>query len=273
MSRTWMSRRCLLVLLGAALLTALAAAGLFPGAPSGEAAAEEKKGADKVKPLRALLVIGGCCHDYAKQKEILAKCLAARAQVEVVIAYDPDTSTRHLNPVYEKPDWSKGFDVVIHDECSSDVKDLDVINRILEPHRQGLPAVLLHCCMHSYRSEGYPKSTAWFDFTGVASTAHGPQLPIAITFTDKPEPFPGTVEIEYNPGRDLATFHIDDKLLFVLSSDPEASRPSASSASALTHSVWPCRRAVPAPLTTSHSRTVPSSEPAARRPSASADSA
>src|SRR5262249_39950883 len=38
----------------------------------------------------------------------------------------------------------------------------------------------------------------------------------------KPEPFPGTIEIEYNPGRDLATFHIDDKLLFVLSSDPDA---------------------------------------------------
>lgn len=38
----------------------------------------------------------------------------------------------------------------------------------------------------------------------------------------KPEPFPGTVEIEYNPGRDLVTFHIDDKLLFVLSSDPDA---------------------------------------------------
>ena len=24
-----------------------------------------------VKPLRALLVIGGCCHDYAAQKDIL----------------------------------------------------------------------------------------------------------------------------------------------------------------------------------------------------------
>jgi hypothetical protein len=35
------------------------------------------------------------------------------------------------------------------------------------------------------------------------------------------EPFPGTVEIEYNPGRDLATFHVDDKLLFVLSSNPD----------------------------------------------------
>jgi len=170
-------------LFGGAVLTALAVAGLVPGR------AEEKKAEEKVKPIRALLVIGGCCHDYAKQKEILSKGISARAHVEVTIAYDPDTSTKHLNPVYEKPDWSKDFDVVIHDECSSDVKDLDVINRILEPHRQGLPAVVLHCGMHCYRSEGWPNATIpWFEFTGLATTNHGPQLPIAISFVDKKSP-------------------------------------------------------------------------------------
>jgi len=144
--------------------------------------------ADETRPIRALLVIGGCCHDYAKQKDILAKGIAARANVEVTIAYDPDTTTKHLNPIYEKPDWAKNFDVVIHDECSSDVKDLGVINRILDPHREGIPAVILHCGMHCYRSEGYPKVTPWFEFTGLASTGHGPQAPIAITFTDKESP-------------------------------------------------------------------------------------
>jgi hypothetical protein len=59
---------------------------------------------DKPKPVRALLVIGGCCHDYAKQKDILTKGISARANVEWVVAYDPDKGTRHLNPIYEKPD-------------------------------------------------------------------------------------------------------------------------------------------------------------------------
>src|SRR5947209_3622706 len=104
--------------------------------------------ADDARPVRALLVIGGCCHDYAKQKDILTKGVSARANVQWAIAYDPDTTTKHLNPVYEKPDWAKGFDVIVHDECSSDVKDLAVIDRILEPHRRGLPAVVLHCGMH-----------------------------------------------------------------------------------------------------------------------------
>lgn len=172
-------------LFGAALLTALAAAGLPAGSLPG---AEEKKGEEKVKPIRALLVIGGCCHDYEKQKDILTKGISARAHVELTVAYDTDKGTKHLNPVYEKPDWAKDFDVVIHDECCSDVKDLDVINRILEPHRQGLPAVMLHCGMHCYRSEGWPKSTPWFEFTGLATTGHGAQAPIEISFVDKDSP-------------------------------------------------------------------------------------
>lgn len=137
----------------------------------------------KVEPLRALLVLGGCCHDYNKQKDILAEGIARRAHVEVVAAYDPDTTNMHLNPVYAKPNWADGFDVVIHDECSSNVKDLAIIDRVLAPHREGLPAVLLHCGMHSYRSEGYPAAvTPWFAFTGLQSTGHGPQAPIDINF-------------------------------------------------------------------------------------------
>jgi hypothetical protein len=123
-----------------------------------------------VKPIRALLVTGGCYHDYAKQKDILSKGIGQRAHVEWTIAYDPSTKCDHLNPVFEKADWAKGFDVVVHDGCCADVKDEAIIDRILEPHRQGLPAVVLHCGIHSYRSKGYPRRTPWFEFTGLPST-------------------------------------------------------------------------------------------------------
>lgn len=147
------------------------------------------KPADEPKPIRALLVIGGCCHDYVKQKELITKGVSARANVQWAVSFDSDKGTKHLNPVYEKPDWSKGFDVVVHDECCSDVKDKAIVDRILQPHRDGLPGVVLHCGMHSYRTEGYPKQTTpWFEFTGLATTGHGPQAPISITFTDKDSP-------------------------------------------------------------------------------------
>lgn len=170
-------------------LTALGVVGLLPGSQSGAAAhAQEQPAQSDSRPIRALLVIGGCCHEYSRQKDLLTKGISARAPVEWVVAYEPSTSTAKLNPIYEKSDWAKGFDVIVHDECSSDVKDLETINRILEPHRQGLPAVVLHCGMHSYRSKGWPMATPWFEFTGVASTAHGPQLPIAVNYVDRESP-------------------------------------------------------------------------------------
>ena len=140
------------------------------------------------QPIRALLVLGGCCHDYKAQQKLLTEGVSARANVQWTISYDPDTGTKHLNPWYEKSDWSKGFDVVVHDECTSDVKDLKVVEKILKPHRDGLPAVILHCGMHSYRTEGFPKTTPWFEFTGLASTGHGPQEPIEITFLEDDSP-------------------------------------------------------------------------------------
>ena len=134
-----------------------------------------------------LLVAGGCCHDYENQKGLLTRGLSCRANIQWMIAYDPNSTTRHKNPIYDQPDWSKDFDVVVHDECSSDVNDMNVIESILQPHKNGLPAVVLHCGMHSYRTEGWNKkvATPWMQFTGLISTGHGPQLPIAVKFVDK----------------------------------------------------------------------------------------
>jgi type 1 glutamine amidotransferase len=144
--------------------------------------------AEEAKPIRALLVIGGGYHDYKKQKDLLMKGVSARANVQWAVSYDPSTDDKHLNLIYEKEDWSKGFDVVVHDECTSAVKDLKVVERILKPHRDGLPAVIVHCGMHCYRSEGWPKETMWFEFTGLATTGHGPQEPIEIRYVDKESP-------------------------------------------------------------------------------------
>lgn len=147
-------------------------------------------------PLRALLIAGGCCHDYAAQKDILKKGLEDRANVVVDVVFSPDTSTAPPLAIYGNPDYAKGYDVVIHDECSADIKDLKVVEGVLAPHRAGLPAVNLHCAMHSYRTApdvkvpvtpGTPESL-WFDYLGIQSSGHGKQLPIAIVFSDPANP-------------------------------------------------------------------------------------
>jgi type 1 glutamine amidotransferase len=138
-------------------------------------------GAADAKPLRALLITGGCCHDYPKQKDILKKGIEERANVEVVQIHTDDKSTQARFEMYAKADWAKGYDVIIHDECSSDVKDLPYVENILNAHKGGVAAVNLHCAMHCYRIG----KDDWFQFVGIQSAAHGPQEPIAVNFVDK----------------------------------------------------------------------------------------
>jgi putative membrane-bound dehydrogenase-like protein len=123
----------------------------------------------RVKPLQVLLVCGGCCHDYDAQKVFLAKGLEERAHVQVTVVQQGGTATTSKIPLYENENWSEGFDVVIHDECFSDAKEPEWTARILNPHKAGLPAVVLHCAMHCYRDG----TDEWFKFCGVTSRRHG----------------------------------------------------------------------------------------------------
>jgi type 1 glutamine amidotransferase len=147
------------------------------------------------KPLRVLIVAGGCCHDYATQKEVLKKGIEARVNAVVEVAYDPTKSTKPLFELFKSPDWGKNFDVVVHDECAADITDQAYVANIVNAHKNGLPAVNLHCAMHSYRWGNYREpvkagadNASWFEMLGLQSTGHGPQQPIAIAFTDKDSP-------------------------------------------------------------------------------------
>jgi type 1 glutamine amidotransferase len=139
--------------------------------------------------LEVLLIAGGCCHDYATQTQILKKGIEARVRARVDVVHNPDRSTKATFEIYEKEDWDRGYDVVLHDECSADVTDPAYVGRILAAHRRGTPAVNLHCAMHSYRWGAFREPVAagadnagWYEMLGLQSTGHGPQLPIAIAF-------------------------------------------------------------------------------------------
>src|SRR5258705_2030904 len=54
-------------------------------------------------PIRALLVIGGCCHDYRQKKRILTEGISARANVEWSIVHEGDGSTTHRMSIYDDP--------------------------------------------------------------------------------------------------------------------------------------------------------------------------
>ncbi len=146
-------------------------------------------------PVRALLVSGGCCHDYAHQKDILKKGIESRANIIIEQAYTPDNTTHPPLPILGNPDYAKGYDVIIHDECAAEISDPAMVEAVLKPHRDGIPGVNLHCAMHCYRignpndpvTPGTPHGY-WFEYLGLQSSGHGPQLPIAIHFTATSDP-------------------------------------------------------------------------------------
>ncbi len=166
--------------------------------------------AAEVKPLKVMLITGGCCHDYAKQKDILKKGIEERINAEVTLVHTdegiagPDGKqqmTKPKLPIYGNPDYAKGFDVVIHDECAADIKDVETVKGVLKPHLDGIPGVNLHCAMHSYRVGAYKEAQApgtpgalWFDYLGLQSSSHGPQEPITISYTAKDHPISKSLE-------------------------------------------------------------------------------
>ncbi len=141
--------------------------------------------AEDKPPIKALLVTGGCCHDYDHQKFRLTKGISGMANVEWTIVREGGSATKHRVSIYEKPDWWKGYDVIVHDECFADTHEVDFIEGILAAHRAGVPAVNLHCAMHCYRPDGY---NGWFEMLGLESRRHGKQNPIDVTYLDKENP-------------------------------------------------------------------------------------
>jgi type 1 glutamine amidotransferase len=141
----------------------LVACSLSASFPATDAAADET-----AKPIRALMITGGCCHDYEAQKKILAEGIRARANIEWTIIHEGKDRTDRVS-IYGRPDWADGFDVVVHNECYGAVDDVAYVERIARPHYEGVPAVMLHCSTHSYRAA---KTDAWRQAVGQSSMSH-----------------------------------------------------------------------------------------------------
>ncbi len=151
----------------------------------------------------------GRYHKYTPQLATFKNVIAKKAGWEVtVMTGDYDGVIAQLR----KPNFAKGFDVIVYNYCFAGSEDLDACANVIKQTRElGVPALLIHCSMHSwwqsYKSgvkgaigngyQGEAKATpemvgkwrkdhgsepfpAYGDFTGVASHRHGPKLPIIL---------------------------------------------------------------------------------------------
>lgn len=170
-----------LLTLALPVLTCLAALTLFGqevkpatelAKPEATTAEELKPGTADVKPLKVLMICGGCCHDYENQKMILSVGISARANAEFTIVHEEGKQKgdrEHQISIYKEKDWAKGYDVILHNECFGAVTDVPFVESIAKAHFEGVPAVMLHCSTHSYRTA---KTDEWRKCVGQTSMSH-----------------------------------------------------------------------------------------------------
>ena len=132
--------------------------------------------------IRALVISGGCCHDYRGQDKILMDLMADVLPVDWTILYEGGGNSDVRVALYDKPNWAEGFDVVIHNECYANVADEKFIRQITSAHETGVPAILIHCAMHSYRAATVDD---WREFAGVTTRRHTRRHNIAVKVMDQ----------------------------------------------------------------------------------------
>lgn len=142
--------------------------------------------AETPRAIRALYVTGGGFHDFVTQETILPPGVAQRVRIDWTIDHSAGKSTDVLIERHKNTDWTKAFDVVVYNMSFSHVVDVDWIERLARAHHDsGVPAVILHGAVHSYRRS---ESRAWGALMGAFSMRHDRQRPLAIEVlaTDHP---------------------------------------------------------------------------------------
>lgn len=134
------------------------------------------------KPLKVLLITGGCCHNYPLQTQALKDGLSKHSVANWTVVNEGGSGTESMLSLYDNPDWAKGYDVVVHNECFANTKSPEYIRKITKAHYDGTPAVVIHCAMHTYRATDVDD---WRELLGVTSRYHDHQSNYPVKKADK----------------------------------------------------------------------------------------
>lgn len=163
-------------------------------------------------PIKVLYVTyeKGRWHDTTAQREIFQEIAKANGWKTDVITGTLEEVSKKLA---ETPDFGAGYDVIAYNLCYAGCKDLRIPYNIIAQTKEGnIPSLLIHGSLHSYwdtykgnakdgtKVPGTPKHVyakkgvyekwtqenpdkpfpVWSNFTGIASTKHGPKKPINV---------------------------------------------------------------------------------------------
>jgi type 1 glutamine amidotransferase len=137
--------------------------------PSGPAIGDQFPGQ---KRIRVLEVAGGCCHDYPVQAAMMMKLLANELPIDWTVMNVGGVNGNVVPALYNDPSWYRGYDLVIHNECFTPADSLvseQYLSNAAAATKAGVPAIVLHCAMHTFRAE---PGDLWRGILGVRSVRH-----------------------------------------------------------------------------------------------------
>lgn len=101
-------------------------------------------------PIRAVMYVGGCCHDYKEMPGALAAKVEKLADVHIEVRAIEDSA--HMTAEFNSPSFGKDFDLIIYDICFGEKWEDGDYDAALKLAASGKPAVFIHCSMHTYRA-------------------------------------------------------------------------------------------------------------------------
>jgi type 1 glutamine amidotransferase len=149
------------------------------------------------KRIRALMVTGGCCHDYPAEAATMMKLLQNELPIDWNIAYLNWGANRDVPALYADPNWYKGYDIIVHNDCFTPPDSIvseKYLTSAAASTRAGIPAVVIHCAMHTFRDE---KTDEWRTMLGVHSVRHTAAHNIAVKVVAPQHPVMAGVKTDW----------------------------------------------------------------------------
>ena len=155
---------------------------------------------NNASPIKVLLVTGGCCHDYPYQTRAMQAAFEEhKVEAKWTVVNEGGNGTRAEIGLYDNPDWAKGYDVVVHNECFADTRSADYIRKITKAHYDGEPAVVIHCAMHTYRAA---QVDDWREFLGMTSRRHDHQANYPVKIVEAEHPITQGIDADWVTPKD-----------------------------------------------------------------------
>jgi len=187
-------------------------------------------------------------HDYEAQADRFGAELTERVNVDlVVVGKSQQDTVRTLST----PDFAVGYDLVIYNMCLPDVADPFLLENVIRQTEElGVPAVFVHCAIHSFRwsseepgwADRSRRSRAqrawraarpdeplprWSRFTGVDSVSHDWARAMTAEQTDVDHAITRSLPMEFRTPRDELFRNLgvqDDVTPLYTSHSPESRR-------------------------------------------------